>query len=42
VITSGVGDIAAIERAKNLGVVAYVVKPFDRELLRRSRVPKRW
>ena len=36
VIITGADDIAVIEKSKRLGVVDYVRKPFDRELLRQA------
>jgi CheY-like chemotaxis protein len=36
IIASGADDPHLMERSRELGVVAYVTKPFDRELLRQA------
>jgi DNA-binding NtrC family response regulator len=36
VMATGMGDVPTVLRAKNLGVVDYVIKPFGRELLHQA------
>ncbi len=38
IMATGADDIASIERSRKLGAAGYVLKPFDRELLRQALV----
>jgi DNA-binding NtrC family response regulator len=36
IVATGADDIATIERSRKVGAIDYVLKPFDRELLRQA------
>ena len=36
IVATGADDIATIERSRKIGAIDYVLKPFDRELLRQA------
>ena len=36
IIATGADDVTSIEKSRKLGAVDYVLKPFDRELLRQA------
>ena len=38
IMASGADDIRSVEKSRQLGAVDYVLKPFDRELLRQALV----
>jgi CheY-like chemotaxis protein len=38
VIATGTDDIASIEQCRQMGAVDYVLKPFDREMLRQAMI----
>jgi DNA-binding response OmpR family regulator len=38
IMATGADDIASIEKSRKVGAVAYVLKPFDRELLRQALI----
>lgn len=38
IIATGADDIGSVEKSRKLGAVDYVLKPFDRELLRQALV----